>query len=96
MAEYREGMDKLPAHMRGGILRYIEQGIPPGSFLTAVLCNDLKEAFGRADDENTAAMREWVFYLYNYAPTGCWGSPDKFSAWIERGGLGVLPEKEAA
>lgn len=31
----------VPAHTRGGIVRYIDEGIPPGSFLTAIICNDL-------------------------------------------------------
>ena len=35
----------IPQHMRGGIERYVMNGVPPGSFLTAVLSNDLKEAF---------------------------------------------------
>ena len=31
----------IPEHMRGGIERYVNHGIPPGSFLTAIICNDL-------------------------------------------------------
>ena len=75
------GIHLIPGHMAGAVKRYILQGIPPGSFLTAVLCNDLREAFARADDENAAAMHGWVKFFYNYAPTGCWGSPENYSAW---------------
>jgi hypothetical protein len=87
--KYRLKLNMLPDHMRGSILRWIENGTAPGHFLTAVLCNDLREAFGRADEENTAAMKRWMIYLYNYAPTGCWGSPERFAAWQDGGGLGL-------
>lgn len=84
---------KIPSHMRDGARRYIERGIPPGSFLEAVISNDLKGAFGKADDMNRACMFEWVCFFYNEAPTACWGSPEHFAAWIARGGLNG---KEAA
>jgi len=65
---------------------YIEHGIMTGGFLTAVMENDLVEAFARADSINTEWMREWAFFLYN-APGECWGSPEKVKAWKVRGGL---------
>lgn len=71
----------LPAHMHGAVKRYVMHGIPPGSFLTAVICNDLREAFARADDENAAAMQNWVRFFYNSTPSGCWGSPEAFADW---------------
>jgi hypothetical protein len=77
----------LPEHMHGGISRYIARGIPPGSFLAAVLSNDLMGAFGKADDENREALYEWVRFIYNFVPAGCHGSPEKVSAWIQAGGL---------
>jgi hypothetical protein len=82
-----DGLRHLPTHMHGGIARYIVRGIPPGSFLTAVLSNDLMGAFGKADDENRDALFEWARFIYNFAPTGCHGSPEKVSAWISSGGL---------
>ena len=77
-----QGAHLIPPHMIGAIKRYIVNGIQPGSFLTAVLSNDLKEAFARADSENSAAMQGWVQFLYNYAPSGCWGSPGRVSDWL--------------
>jgi hypothetical protein len=77
----------VPSHMRGAVERYVMHGISPGNFLTAVLSNDLKEAFARADDDNAAAMHGWVRFLYNYTPSNSHGSPATFRAWIERGGL---------
>lgn len=62
---------------------YREHRCRPGDFLTAVLCNDLFEAFGRADDENAAAMRQICKYIYNEVPSRCWGSRERVAAWLE-------------
>lgn len=77
----------IPDYMVGGLRRYIEHGIPPGHFLTAVLSNDLRGAFERGDDINRAAVENYVRFLYNYAPSNCWGSPDAFADWCKQGGL---------
>jgi hypothetical protein len=74
----------IPERMMGGIKRYIEHGIKPGSFLRAVIQNDLREAVGAADDENMANLPAYVAYFYNEAPSDCWGSPENMEAWIER------------
>lgn len=74
----------IPQSTLDGINAYVREGIPTGGFLYAVLTNDLSGAFGRADQENTAAMREIVAYVYNKIPSACWGSPEKVSAWLDR------------
>jgi hypothetical protein len=71
----------IPDYMQGGLRGWIEQGIWPGGFLTAVLTNDLKEACGRADSTNIAALPNYVQFLFNYAPSGCWGSREKADKW---------------
>ena len=73
----------IPDYMMDGLKRYIEQGIEPGSFLTAVLCNDLNGAVGRADDQNVKNLPAYIGYLYNEAPSPCWGSPEKVKAWMK-------------
>lgn len=90
------GLDRLPEHMRGAADLYVQKGIPGGSFLTAVLCNQLVDAYARADDANTAAMSSWASWLHNDAPSGCWGSAERVKAWITRGGLNGLGDHEAA
>ena len=69
--------------MLEGIQIYIEHGLDPGSFLTAVICNDLNEAVGRADDENLHNLPAFVAYFYNECPAPCWGSRGKMVAWIK-------------
>jgi len=63
------------------LLRYVEHGIEPGSFLKAVLCNDLVDACGRADVYNRRKLFEYVEWLYNEAPADCWGSEEKVLKW---------------
>ena len=77
----------LPEHMRESARAYVEVGRPPGSFLRAVLTNDLIESFGRADHINQQCMFGWATWLYNECPGNAWGSPEAVEAWIARGGL---------
>lgn len=74
----------MPEHMRPGLKLYVERGIPPGSFMMAILMNDLKEACGRADHINRYAIFDIVQVLYNEVPSTCWGSPEKVFDWIRK------------
>ena len=85
---------KVPVgYMADGVRLYIERGIPQGSFLTALLSNDLKEAFRCADETSAKAMREWVRFMVNQMPSESQGSPERVAAWIARGGLSGEPAK---
>lgn len=77
----------LPDHMKKSVKEYIENGRPIGSFLTAVFSNNLVKSFGRADPTNFRHMDKWAAFLYNEAPTPCWGSEKAVAAWIKKGGL---------
>jgi hypothetical protein len=84
--------DLVPEHDHYGIIMYINHGIPPGDFLTAVICNDLKEACGRADYINQQAIFKIVQWFYSHAPSPCWGSKQAMKQWIEKKGLYGGPE----
>jgi hypothetical protein len=73
----------IPHHMHDGIVLYLLHGIEPGGFMTAVICNDLKNAFGRADHINREAMFDYVNWFYNAAPSECWGSVENMNDWIK-------------
>lgn len=75
---------QLPAHIRHGVQKYIEEGVIPGSFLQAVITNNLSESFGRADNVNRERLSDIVNFFYNEAPSQCWGSAEKMQAWAER------------
>ena len=73
--------NKIPYSTRETLDAWIRTGRPMGGFCEAVVSNDLREAFGRADENNRAAMYEIVAYLYNTAPIGSWGRPDCLKSW---------------
>jgi len=62
--------------------RYAKNRIKPGSFMTAVFENNLKEACFCADTNNRRKIFEYVQWLYEYAPSACWGSLEKVTAWL--------------
>jgi len=87
--------EMLPAHMRPGVKRYIEEGSPLGGFLTAVFSDRLIKSFELADDTNRLHMHDWAKFLWNHCPSDCWGSLKKVEAWIDDGGLrGIEARKE--
>lgn len=82
----------LPEHVRGAMQRYVENRIPPGGFLTAVLENNLFEALMRADSINRERLFDIVSFLYNEVPSGCWGSPKAVKTWLKGDDHEVLPD----
>lgn len=92
MADFKDGLHLIPAHMHHSVTEWIETApFPPshmGSFLRAVLGNDFMGALAHADEENTKALQGWGLFLYNHAPAASYGSDERMSAWYERGGLG--------
>lgn len=77
----------IPEHMRGGIERYVLLGMPPGGFLRAVICNDLFDAVGRADDFNIKLLGNYCKFFHGWAPHECWGSTEKYEKWTAQKGL---------
>lgn len=72
----------IPEACADGLALYIAAKIAPGSFVTAVLENDLREACGRADSQNRHLLFNYMSFLYNDAPSNCWGSRQKVSEWL--------------
>ena len=81
---YPPDYSKVPGTdlMAGGVKHYIEEGIQPGHFLTAIICNDLKEAVGRGDTLNQSLLVDWVKFFYNEIQGDAWGSPEKMQNWM--------------
>lgn len=74
--------DLVPvAYMAEGVRNYIEGGQIPGSFLLALVSNDLFGAYRTADQQNLHAMRQWIDWFYNHSPAGCSGSKENVEAW---------------
>jgi hypothetical protein len=68
------------------LVRYINDGVPTGSFLQAVLSNDLMDAMGRADIESRMDLFEISQFVYNKMPSASWGSRKRVDEWIRSGG----------
>lgn len=85
MADYRDGLHKVPSHMWEAIEWWIEKGEPHprtmGDFMRAVLLDELVESFARADHLNIRCMRGWAEFLHGYAPIGSWGSAEALEHW---------------
>ena len=73
----------VPETLHDGLRNYLVHGYRPGSFLMAVLRNDLAGAVARADDESAAGLAATVRFLFNYAPAWCWGAEDRVLMWLE-------------
>lgn len=73
---------KVPIGLHAGLVNYIEHHRQPGSFLLAVLENNLVGALRRGDDVSRASLQDIVAFLFFDAPAYCWGSKDRVTAWL--------------
>ena len=83
MAAYTFGDYRIRPDMMEPLQAYIEEHRPVGGFLSAVISNDLSRACSRADEDNLRNLPAFVAFLYNAAPSTCWGSPEKMKKWLE-------------
>jgi hypothetical protein len=72
-----------PQELQAGLNRYVNERCQTGSFLYAILTNNLREAVMRADDKNIRLIPEIVCFVYNEIPGKCWGSVEKVEAWLK-------------
>lgn len=74
----------VPEHLHEGLVRYLVHHIKPGSFLLAVLENDLAGAFARGDESSLAGLSALVRFLALDAPPVASGGPYSVQLWLER------------
>lgn len=75
-------LEQVPYTLWDGLVEYLVERRPTGSFLTAVLSNDLTSACLRADLFNRPRLATVVLFLVNYAPANAWGSEKNVAAWL--------------
>jgi hypothetical protein len=73
--------DVIPPACQDGLIRHIIHGHELGQFLEAVLANDLMNAASRADLDNQRILHIYASFLFNAAPAGSFGSPEKVAKW---------------
>lgn len=74
--------ESIPSHTKEALNNYVEHGYQPGSFVYAVLTNNLVEAVSRADNQNRAALSEIATFLYNRMPSNMWGNQEKVTRYL--------------
>lgn len=74
----------VPEHLQEGLVRYLVYRIAPGSFLLAVLENDLAGAINRGDEASVAGLQALVRFLYHHAPAVAYGGPQIVRTWLTR------------
>src|SRR5688572_29473527 len=73
---------RVPEHIHDGLIAYVTQGRKPGSFLLAVLSNNLRGSMMHADPETKAALPQIVAWLTWEVNATCWGSFEVVQAWL--------------
>jgi hypothetical protein len=74
---------RVPAHTLAQLDAYVNNRTPPGSFVHAVLCNDLYSVIRRTDDANYANLKAIVEYVDFHLPMESRGSPEAVRAWLD-------------
>lgn len=83
----------LPAEHFDSMANYILHGVPQGDFFSAVIGDSLMSAAAYADSTNKPLLHLYAQFLFNRAPSGCFGSNERREQWIDLGGLfGVLQQ----
>ena len=65
-----------------GLIRYRDEGIRPGSALSAFLSNDLRGFVDCADSNTVANMTALRRWCADNMPATIWGSADKVRSWL--------------
>lgn len=73
----------VPSYMHDSLLGYLESGLRPGDFLSALLIGDYYRACAAADLANYQNLAAYAAFLYNYADPSSYGSKEKVVSWID-------------
>ena len=73
-------------YMEKSFRNYLETGVKPGGFAYSLLCNDLRGAVTRADEQNLASILEWIDWITWEIPSMAHGSKKIVDRLIEHGG----------
>ena len=75
---------KIPEDMMKSLNEYVEEGKPTGSFLRAILANDLIKAITGAHERNLPLIKEYALYVHWELPSNCHGSYEIVKEWIRK------------
>lgn len=86
LVNYEKYEDRIPPHTLDTLRNYIEYGVPAGGFLRSVLSDSLFGAWSKADNDNRDALGDIVMFIFNEAPSSCWGSKQHVDDWLDKTG----------
>jgi hypothetical protein len=72
-----------PVHILDSIDRFVRHRIAPGSFVTAVLSNDLTGAYLTGDEDSLRGLGDIMRYVHWEIPSGCHGSRSIVERWLK-------------
>lgn len=87
LAQIEQGRYLVPPHLWQGITNHIIYGGDTGNFLTAMFRNDFLNAATGADEVTSARFYDLALFLFNYAPSPCFGSHEAVGRWRAAGGI---------
>lgn len=73
----------LPKRVHEGIHTYIDEHVRPGSFLRAVLANDLYTAVANADPESERCLPNIAKYVVNTVPRKARDTRKRVGKWMD-------------
>lgn len=77
---------RAPSHV-DELRDYIENGVMPGRFLRAVLCNNLTIASIAATISDKRMLSQWGGFLYEELPCDTYGSSSIVEAYVANHGV---------
>ena len=75
-----------PIHILDAITDHVNNHIPNGHFVTAVLENNLMEAIFHADANSLAGLKDICRFIHWEIPSASHGSVEKVRAWLAKRG----------
>lgn len=75
----------IPEHTKESLMNYFNNCYDPGSFVKAVLVNDLYAAASRSDHINRPEIANIAMWVINNAPYGSYGDHETVKEWLNRG-----------
>ncbi len=75
---------QAPASIVMSLKLYTEQRLGPGTFLRAILENDLRETVTHCNPEHRPYLFAIVSVVFWFVPAVAWGSKTRVSDWLHR------------
>jgi hypothetical protein len=76
----------IPQELHGPFQRYIDDGLPPGAFVTSILVGDLFGAVNTANETMRPFIGAAAQFVLLYAPGDSFGTATRVQRWTATGG----------